>query len=91
MVGSSVGLGVSVGSTMGVAVGDPEGVGSSVALELGPAVGVKLGPPEGVAVGPGCPGLLSRKKITAPTSTISRNARVAARSCAERLLIGSWA
>jgi hypothetical protein len=104
IVGSRVGLGVSVGRMIGV--GDSTGkekvgravpleVGRGAPVELGPGVGVKEGPavawPDGVGVGPGTAGRLSAMKIVTPTSTISRNAKVAATTCAERLFTGSAA
>lgn len=87
IVGWTVGLGLSVGRMIGVGLADAEAVGSRVPLALGPTVGVKPGEPKGVGVGPGTAGRLSRMKIAAPTSTISRNASAAAMSGADRLFI----
>ena len=99
MVGSTVGVSVGavVGSSVGVGGRLAGAVGVGVAsVELGPEVGssVSVGVGKstvGDAVGPGAGGRLSKMKIVAPTSTISRNASVAARTCAEREFIGGAA
>jgi hypothetical protein len=97
MVGSTVGVpvGAAVGSNVGVGPRLAEAVGVGVfSVELGPAEGCAVGVgrrPVGEAVGPGAGGRLSRMKIVAPTRTISRNARVAARTCAARGFTGAFA
>jgi hypothetical protein len=81
-VGGTVGMRLGVGLISGVNVGLPDKLGEGTADPDGLTTATLV--PVGLGLGRLVFGLLSRMKIVAPIRTISRNARSAAMTCAER-------